>query len=500
MNKNLLDFVELLANEKNVSKQVVFAALESAIAGAVKKAEFSNQDVDIEVVVNKETGDHEVWRRWLVVPDSQGLQEPDREILQWEAKEDYSDQGEMNVGDYVREKLENVGVTGRRFATDARQVILQKLREAEKNQILEEFLAIYKDQKLVNGSVRKIVDKSDILVEIGRLEARLPKSEMIPHEAFRPGDRVRAYIKKVDPTARQQQVTLSRTDPEFLVELMKLEIPEINEGLLEIKKVARIPGYKAKVAVKVKDKRIDPIGTCVGVKGSRVQAITNELGGERIDIVRWSDQPEEFVISALTPYTVYSIVVHEDENKMEVVVADEVTGKAIGPNGQNVALIKDLTGWEINVLSGAEADKKRQKEEEALRSDLMTKLDISEEVAQVLIDNGLMTVEEVAFFPEEELLSIEEFDEDTIKELRSRARTASLTEDIEREEILKTIDPQILALEGMNNDVAATIGRKGIMKLDDLADLATDELVEMTGLSDEEAADLITKARVHWNQ
>ncbi len=498
MNRNLLDFVELLANEKNVDKSVVFGAVESAIASAVKKAKFFNKDVDIQVKVNPETGDQQVWRRWLIVPDDHGIQEPERQILEWEAKEDYADQGDLKAGDYVREELEGVNVTGRRFATDARQVILQRLRDAERNQILEEFMTIYRGQKIVTGQVRRIVDRGDAIVEIGRLEARLPKSEMIQHDNLRPGDRVRAYIKSIDPSSRQQQVILSRTDNEFLVELLKMEVPEIDEGLLEIKRVARVPGSRAKVAVQVKDKRIDPIGTCVGVKGSRVQSVTKELVDERIDIVRWFDQPEEFVICALAPATVSSIIVHQDEHRMDVIVAESERGRAIGANGQNVNLTRELTGWDINVLTEEEAEEKKSKEQEVLRNRLMTKLDLDEEVAQVLLDHGIETVEEVAYLPEDELTAIEEFDEETVKELRSRARTASLMDDLEREKILETLDPKILELEGMNNDIISSIGRNGIKTLDDLADLSTDELVEMTGIQAEDAAKIITAARAHW--
>ncbi|MCD8339166.1 MAG: transcription termination factor NusA [Burkholderiales bacterium] len=498
MNKMMLDFAELLANEKNVDKSIVLSALESAVAGAVKKSLFRDEDADIEVKIDPLTGDQQIWRRWLVVPDADGIQEPDRQILEWEAKEDYADQGDLKAGDYVREKIEDVDLVGRRFATDARQVILQKLREAERSQILEEFLNIYRGQKVVTGQVRKM-DKGDAIVEIGRLEARLPKSDMIPHDNLRTGDRVRAYIKSIDPTARQQQVILSRTDNEFLVELLKIEVPEIDEGLLEIKKVVRVPGSRAKVAVQVKDKRIDPIGTCVGVKGSRVQSVTKELGDERIDIVKWSDQPAEFVIWALAPATVSSIIVHNDEKKMDVVVAESERGRAIGFNGQNVNLTKELTGWDINVLTIEEAQEKRKKEHDDIRENLMSKLDIGEDVAQVLIDNGIETVEEVAYLPEEDLLGIEEFDEDTVKELRQRARTASLTEDIEREEILKSTDPAIMGLDGMTNDIAAAIGKGGVKTLDDLADLATDELAEMAGIDQEEAAKIIVAAREHWN-
>ena len=471
MSRDLLTMVEVLAHEKNVGQSVVLAALESALASAVKKAEFPGEDADIVVKVDPTTGDQKVWRQWLVVPDEQGLQEPDRQILQWEAKEDYSDQGEMNVGDYVRKPLPDVNVTGRRFATDAKQVIIQRLREAERNQLLKEFL-----------------------------DARLPRHQMIPMENLRPGDRVRAYVLKIDPTSRQQQITLSRTCNEFLGELMRQVVPEINEGLLEIKGIARDPGIRAKVAVQVKDKRIDPIGSCIGVKGSRIQSVSGELMNERIDIIRWADQPAEYVMSALSPATISSIIVHEDEHKVEVVTPDLDNSKiAIGSNGVNKRLASELTGWEIEVMDDDQAAKKREDEIAPRRQELCDRLDIDEEVAQVLIENGIETLEEVAYLPEEELLSIEQFDEDTVKELRSRARTALLTSALEREELLKWADKSLVDLPGMTHEIANKLKPAGIKTLDQLADLSTDELVEMTGIDHDKAAALITKARESWS-
>lgn len=498
MNKNLLDYVELLANEKSVDKELVLMALESAIASAVKKSEFPGEDADIAVKVDPKTGDYQVWRQWLVVPDDQGLQEPDRQILQWEAKEDYSDQGEMNVGDYVRQELKDYSVTGRRFATDARQVILQKLREAERTKNLEEFKNLYKDQKIVHGQIRKNVG-GDWIVEIGKIEARLPKSECIPHELLRTNDRIRAYVSKIDPASRQQQVILSRACNEFLIELLKLEVPEINEGLLEIKNVAREPGQRAKIAVQVKDKRIDPIGTCVGVKGSRVQNVTKELNNERIDIVRWSDQPVEYVVSALAPATVTYVVVHADAGKMDVVVDQENKKGAVGASGQNVKLASKLTGWDINVMTAEEAAEEKEKEIGEIRSKLMQYLEVDEEVAEALIENGIDTLENLAYGPEDELFAMEDFDEDTIRELRSRARTGLITQALEREELLKTADPKLLELPGMDHDLVAQLSKKGVKTLDDLADLSTAELVEMTNMEEQDAQKLIVAARAHWD-
>ncbi len=497
MNRELLEIVEALAHEKNVDESIVLSALESAIASAVKKADFPGTDVDIQVRVDPETGEQKVWRQWLVVPDDQGLQAPDREILQWEAQEDYSDQGEMNVGDYVKEELKDVKVTGRRFATDAKQVILQKLREAERNQLLNEFLQQYKNLKIVTGQVKRM-DRGDAIIEIGRVDARLPRSEMIPAENLRIGDRVRAYLLKVDPTSRQQQITLSRTCNEFLIELFKQVVPEIDEGLLEIKGAVRDPGERAKLAVQVKDKRIDPLGTCIGVRGCRVQSVSQELYGERVDIIQWSDQPAEYVMSALQPAAVSSIIVHEDEKLMEVITDSENLGKAIGANGQNVRLASELTGWDIKIMDDEEAAEKREAEQGRLKQELVNKLDIDDEVAQVLLDNGIETLEEIAYLPEEELMSLGLFEEEDLQELRSRARTGLITQAIEAKEVLKQMDKALLELEGMDEELASKLGLRGIKTLDDLADLSTGELVDLTGLDEERAAQIIMKAREHW--
>jgi N utilization substance protein A len=496
MSKELLEMASALAHEKNVDKQIVINALESALAAAIKKSEFPEEDADVVVELDPVTGDQRVWRQWKVVPDEQGLQEPDREILEWEAKEDYG--AEHEVGDFIRTELTDFHVTGRRFATDAKQVILQKLREAERAQILAEFLASNKDQKVIVGQVKRVDRSGDVIVEIGKLDARLPRSEMIPRQNYRVGDRVKAYITKIDDTSRQQQVLLTRTAPEFLVELMRAEVPEIDEGLLEIKGCVRDPGSRAKLAVYAKDKRIDPIGTCVGVKGSRIQAVIKELNNEKIDIVRWSDQPAEYVIGAMAPAAITSIVVHEDSKKMDVVAEDEK--QAIGTNGQNVRLAGRLTGWDISVYSEAAADEKRREERQKLVQPLVEYLTIDEEVANLLIDCGIETLEEVAYVPEEEFAQISELDEETVKELRARARTALLTVALEREEILKAMDPKVMGLEGIDNDLAFKLGKNGIKTANDLADLATDELIEMTDIDEALATSLITQARAFWDQ
>lgn len=498
MSKEVLDMIEVLANEKNVSKDIVISALESAMASAVKKSDrFENEDADIVAKIDPNTGDYQMWRRWLVVPDEQGLQQPDREILEWEAKEDYSDQGEMNPGDYVLQELDNVNLSGRRFAMDAKQVIMQKLREAERARILEEFLEKNQDQKIFVGHV-KALPKGDAIIESGRLEARLPKGQMIPRQNLRPGDQVRAYILSIDPASRQQPITLSRTCPEFLIELLRKEVPEIDQGFLEVKGCVREPGVRAKIAVQAKDKRIDPIGTCVGPRGSRVQAVTKELFNERIDIIRWSDQIAEYVVNALAPAVITSVVVHEDTHRVEVVAEEEKF--AIGSAGQNIDLASRLTGWTISVMNEKDAEEKQMAEEQGIIRNLVDHLDIDEEVARLFIDNGIETLEEVAYFPEDILMGIEGLEPESIKELRKRAQAALLTLALQREELLKNIPKEILELDGMDNDLACSLWQKGIRTLDDLADLSTDELCELTNVEKEKAEKVISEARKHWDE
>ena len=347
MNREMLEMVEVLAQEKNVPREVVFGVLEVALGSAVKKANFPGQDADIEVQVDRTTGDYQAWRRWLVVADEEGLQEPDRQEMFSDIHEDYP---ELQVGDFIRLEVQNINNSGRRFAQDAKQVILQRLRDAEREQMLVEFLA--RDEKIVNGQVKRM-DKGDAIVEIGKVEARLPRSEMLPKESYRPGDRVRAYVARIDRTSKGQQVFLSRTSADFIKALFAMQVPEIEEGLLEIKSAARDPGSRAKIAVQAKDARLDPVGTCIGVRGTRVNAVTNELGGERVDIVVWDDEPAQFVVSALEPAKVSGVVMLEDTHTMEVVVDEDNLAIAIGRAGQNVRLASELTGWKIDVKSAS---------------------------------------------------------------------------------------------------------------------------------------------------
>ena len=388
--KEILMTVDVLAREKNVPREVVFGALELALAAATKKL-LPEEDAEVRVAVDRESGDYEAYRRWLVVPDEAGLQEPGHQIIQSDAKDL---DAEVEVDDYIEELLPKQEETlGRRFAQDTKQVILQKIRDAEREQLLQEFLA--RGDQIVNGTIKRM-DKGDMVVEIGKVEARLPRSEMIPKENLRVGDRVRAFVLKIDRQARGPQVIVSRTAPEFVMKLFELEVPEIEQGLLQIKSAARDPGVRAKIAVWTNDRRIDPIGTCVGMRGSRVQAVTNELAGERVDIVLWSDDPAQFVIGALAPANVSSIVVDEDKHAMDVVVDEDNLAIAIGRSGQNVRLASELTGWQINIMTAEESQQKQEGEQSSIRATFIEKLDVDEEIANILISEGFASLDEIA--------------------------------------------------------------------------------------------------------
>jgi len=488
MSREILLLVDALAREKNVTREVVFGALESALASAMKKR--FKEDADIRVSVDRDTGDHEGFRRWLVVPDEAGLQEPDQQEMLSDARDLVPD---IQVGEYIEEALEPVEF-GRIGAQAAKQAILQKIRDAEREQVLNDFLD--RGETIISGTVKRM-DKGDAIIETGKIEARLPRSEMIPKENLRVGDRVRAFVLKVDRTARGQQVILSRTSPDFIRQLFENEVPEIEQGLLEIKAAARDAGVRAKIAVVAYDKRIDPIGTCVGMRGSRVTAVRNELGGEQVDIVLWSDDPAQFVIGALAPANVESIVVDEDRHAMDVVVDEENLPKAIGAKGQNVRLASELTGWQINIMTPEESQNRQEQERAGMRQMFMAKLDVDEEVADILIDEGFTGLEEIAYVPMQELLEIEAFDEDTINELRNRARNALLTEAIAQEERLESAQ-DLLELEGMTAELAAKLAEGDVYTRDDLAELATDELAEMAGIDEQQASELIMRARAHW--
>jgi transcription termination/antitermination protein NusA len=488
MSREILLLVDALAREKNVAKDIVFAALESALASATKKR--IHDDADVRVTIDRDTGDYESARRWLVMLDE--------EVTNDEAEMGIIDARDVNpdiqLGDYIEEPLEPIDF-GRIGAQAAKQVILQKIRDAEREQVLNDFLE--RKEFLVSGSIKRM-ERGNAIIEVGRMEAVLPRDQMIPKENLRVGDRVKAYLLRIDRGARGPQLILSRTAPDFLMKLFELEVPEIEDELLEIKTCARDPGLRAKIAVKSNDPRIDPIGTCVGLRGSRVTAVRNEIGGEQIDIIVWSQDPAQFVIAALQPAEVVSIVVDEETHAMDVVVDENNLAIAIGRNGQNVKLASELTGWAINLMSEAESAEKSAQEQQVLRELFMSKLDVDDEVADILLDEGFSSLEEIAYVPLAEMLEIEAFDEETVNELRNRARNVLLTEAIVTEEQIEKVSDDLLGLEGMDKSLAATLAQEGIRTRDELADLAVDELVELAGIDEERAKALISTARAHW--
>src|SRR5574344_476826 len=478
MNRELLMLVEAISREKNVERDVVFGAVELALAQATKK--LFEGEADIRVAIDRESGDYDTFRRWLVVPDDAGLQNPAAEELLMDAVERQAD---VQVGDFIEEQIETLPI-GRIGDMTDKQVILQKIRDAEREMLLNEYMA--RGEKIFSGTVKRM-DKGDIIVEVGRIEGRLRRSEMIPKENLRTGDRVRAMIMEVDLTLRGAPILLSRAAPEFMIELFRNEVPEIEQGLLEIKSCARDPGSRAKIAVVSHDKRVDPIGTCVGVRGSRVNAVTTELAGERVDIVLWSEDPAQFVIGALAPANVQSMVV--DEENLAI---------AIGRGGQNVRLASDLTGWKINIMDAAESAQKQAEETDSARKLFMEKLDVDAELADILVAEGFASLEEVAYVPLAEMLEIDAFDEETVTELRTRAKDALLTQEIAQQETLGQVEEDLRTLEGMTPELLAKLVEGGVLNRDDLADLAIDELTELTGQSPEAAKELIIRARAHW--
>ncbi len=489
MSREVLLLADALAREKNVDPEVVFGALEAALAHATKKR--FQDDIDVRVHIDRHTGNYEAFRRWEVLPDEAEIEHPARQMHLSEAR---ARDPNVELGGHVEEPLEAVEF-GRIGAQAAKQVILQKIRDAEREQILNDFLA--RNETLVFGTIKRM-ERGNAIVESGRIEGLLAKDQMIPRENLRVGDRVRAYLMRIERSGRGPQLILSRTAPEFLIKLFELEVPEIAEGLIEIKAAARDPGVRAKIAVKSNDPRIDPQGTCIGVRGSRVTAVTNELNGERIDIVLWSPDPAQFVINALAPAEVTSIVVDEERHSMDVVVDESQLANAIGRGGQNVRLASELTGWEINIMTESESAEKKEQEAARIRTMFMEKLDVDEDVANVLVEEGFTSLEEVAYVPLAEMLEIEAFDEESINELRARARDALLTDAIAREESVERAATDLMSLEGMDAETAAVLTEKGIKSTEDLADLAVDELAELTGMDEARAKQLIMAARAPW--
>ena len=489
MSREVLLLVDALAREKNVDKEIVFGALESALASATKKR-FSDEEADVRVSIDRQTGVYESFRRWQVM-DDETFETPELHIKLNEAEKRVPG---IQLDDFIEEPLENIDF-GRIGAQAAKQVIFQKIRDAEREQILADFME--RNEHLVSGTIKRI-ERGNAIVEFGKIEALLPRDQMIPKENLRVGDRVRAYLLRVDRTVRGPQIVLSRITTEFLSKLFELEVPEIEEGLLEIVSAARDPGSRAKIAVRSHDQRLDPIGTCVGMRGSRVQAVTNELAGERVDIILWSDDAATYVINALAPAEVGSIVVDEDKHSMDVVVEEENLAQAIGRGGQNVRLASEMTGWEINLMTVEQSAEKNEQEFSKVRDLFVAKLDVDEEVADILVQEGFNTLEEVAYVPLEEMQAIESFDETTVNELRSRARNALLTEAIANEEQVEHNIEDLLKIEGMDEETARALAGKGVGTQEQLADLDGDELMEITGMDAERANQLIMTARAPW--
>tara|TARA_R110002073_G_scaffold305484_2_gene474552 strand:+ start:3169 stop:4641 length:1473 start_codon:yes stop_codon:yes gene_type:complete len=488
MSREILLLVDALAREKTVEKEIVFAALEMALASATKKR--FHEDVDTCVSIDRETGDYQSYRRWLVVADD-AVEDVVRQIPLGEA---LKNDPEVQLGDFSTELLEPIEF-GRIGAQAAKQVIFQKIRDAEREQTLNDFLE--RDEYMVTGAIKRM-ERGNAIIESGRIEAELPRDQMIPKENLRIGDRVRAYLYKVDRVARGPQLKLSRISPEFLMKLFELEVPEIEEGLLEIKAAARDPGSRAKIAVQSNDQRIDPIGTCVGMRGSRVQAVISELAGERVDIILWSEEPATYVVNALSPAEISSIMVDEENHSMDIVVDDDNLAQAIGRGGQNVRLASELTGWELNIMTVEESQTKHEEEFTLVCKLFIEKLDVDEEMAEILVQEGFATLEEVAYVPINEMLEIDSFDEQTVNELRNRARNVLLTDAIVNEEKVEHVADDLLSLEGMDIQLVRELADKGINTQMELADLAADDLVEMTGMDIERASQLIIKAREPW--
>ncbi|MCH8529877.1 MAG: transcription termination factor NusA [Saccharospirillum sp.] len=493
MSKEILLVVDAVANEKGVSREVIFDAMEQALAAAAKKRFDEEGEADIHVVIDRRTGEYETYRRWLVTPDD----EVATLGSQWTTEEAHEVDASLKPGDVYEEKIENAGF-GRISAQAAKQIIVQKVREAERAKIVEQ----YRERigELVSGIIKKVT-RDIIVIDLGgNAEAVLPREELIGRETFRIGDRVRAVLQSVRAEGRGPQLVLSRASNEMLIELFRIEVPEIQEEVIEIRGCARDPGSRAKIAVKTNDGRIDPVGACVGMRGSRVQAVSNELNSERVDIILWDDNPAQLVINAMAPAEVASIVMDEDTHTMDVAVAADNLAIAIGRSGQNVRLASELTGWTINVMTEEEAGAKQEQEADRLVSYFEQKLDVAEDIAVVLVEEGFATIEEVAYVPLEEMLGIEGFDDDIVNELRQRAKDILLTMELANEEQLDSAEPSedLLTMEGMDPHLARVLASKGIATMEDLAEQSIDDLMDIDDMDEERAGRLIMTARAPW--
>jgi N utilization substance protein A len=493
MSKDILMVVDAVSNEKGVEKEIIFEAIEAALASATRRKH--GEDIDVRVAIDRATGDYETFRRWLVFADeSTELEFPDRELRMIDALEVDAN---VEPGGYVEEPMESVDF-GRIAAQTAKQVIVQKVREAEREQVVEE----YKDREdeMLSGLVKR-VDRNGVYIDLGgNAEGFVPRDQMVPREPVRPQDRIKALLTEVRSEPRGPQLFMTRTSPQFLVELFKIEVPEVGQGLIDILGAARDPGLRAKIAVRSNDRRIDAVGACVGMRGSRVQAVSNELAGERVDIILYDENPAQFVVNAMSPAEVVSIVVDEDAHSMDIAVEEDKLSQAIGRGGQNIRLASELTGWELNVMTAADDEQKSETETRELIEMFSKQLDVDEEIGLILVQEGFSTIEEVAYVPTSELVEIEEFDEEIVNELRNRARDVLLTQAIVKEEKIDEAEPadDLLNLEGMDKGLAYQLASNGVVTREDLAELATDDLLEIRQMDTEQAAALIMKAREHW--
>jgi len=493
-NKEILLVVDAVSNEKDVNADIIFEALEVAIATATKKKH--GMDIDVRVAIDRETGDYDTFRRWLVVSPEEGevIENPLCEITLEAAQ---VEEPELKLGDYVEEQIESIAF-GRIAAQTAKQVIVQKVREAERAKVLEAFES--RVGELITGVVKK-TNRDSIILDLGNnAEAIIPKEEMMPREAVRAGDRLRGLLYAIKPEVRGPQLFVSRANSDMLIELFRIEVPEIAEEVIELKGAARDPGSRAKIAVKTNDKRIDPVGACVGMRGSRVQAVSGELAGERIDIVLFDDNPAQFVINAMAPAEVASIIVDEDKKTMDIAVAEDQLAQAIGRSGQNVRLASQLTGWTLNVMTLDEAEAKSKEENQGLIELFSKELDVDEELAEVLAQEGFTTIEEVAYVPQSEMLDIEGFDDDLVEALKARAKDALLTKAIATEEKLDDSEPaeDLLTMDGMDRHLAFVLASRGVITMEDLAEQSVDDLIDIEELDEKRAAELIMTARAPW--
>jgi N utilization substance protein A len=491
-NKEILLVAQAVSNEKGVDREIIFEAIEAALATASKKS--YPGDIDVRVAIDRKTGDYDTFRRWEVIADDGEMEFPDRQVRLMDALDM---QAEAQVGGFVEEPIESVS-SKRIAAQTAKQVIVQKVREAERARVVEAYRS--RIGELITGVVKRI-DKGSIIMDLGEgVEAMIAKDQLIPRESIRPGDRVRGYLYDVRPEPRGPQLFVSRTAPELLIELFRLEVPEVGEEMIEILGAARDPGSRAKIAVKSNDSRIDPVGACVGMRGSRVRAVSNELAEERVDIILWDDNPAQYVINAMSPAEVVSVVMDEDAHSMDIAVVEDQLSQAIGRGGQNVRLASELTGWELNVMTESQAAEKSEAEADAAQKIFMEQLDVDEEVAAILVQEGYTGIEEVAYVPLAELQEIKEFDEETVQELRNRANDVLLTRALAQEEKLEVVQPadDLLNMEGMDQHLAFVLASHGITDRESLAEQSVDDLLDIEAMDEKRAAQLIMTARAPW--